>query len=659
MAKQDNETIFRYTEIDLTKIDRAARTIPISFSSEWPALQMVKTERVAKLTGLKVGEVFIEVLDHSPGNVDLSLLNNRGAFLDEHEEKDQLGVIEKAEIKADERRGYSIVRLGTDDHAQKRFDQMEKNIRPHVSAGYKYTRYLGQEDLPNGRKAHRFAWKGTEISSVATPNDPTVGVGMGVARNYQDLPEIDLPTKEERKISQIKIMTPEEIAAAKAEIAAGKAALAAERSQIEVGATNKDKERRAKIHLTATKIAEQYSQSPEAEKLIRKLAQDADLGGNSPDEFSNVLLDSLKDIRKLETTSANIGLSKKEAGDFKITRALKSCFENQGKIANDCPEFDYHQEASKKYGRSISTGFIIPADVTMGTKEQRNDGQRDLQVNVFGQGGAFVPTTIQTPIIEILRNKMVTREAGIQVIGGLTGNVSIPRQTGAATAYSLSEIALLTLSTQTIDQIVFSPKRAGVTNNYSKQLVIQSSVDVENFMRNDMMEVLAIYLDFLVLNGNGANSQPTGIVNIPGVGSITFGGAATYANLVLFETTLNAANALLGNRRYITSPLAKGKLKSAAKFLTGGGTNVTNIALWEDDEINGYPALDTNQILNNQMIYGNFSDYILGLFGGIDVVVDPYTLAKNAEVAITTNAWIDGNARHAQSFCVSADAANQ
>lgn len=657
MAKQDPEAVFRYSEIDLAKIDRAARTIPISFSSEWPALQMVRSEKVAKMTGMKVGEVFIEILDHSPENVDLSILNNRGAFLDEHEEKEQIGVVEKAELKADERRGYAIVRLGSDDLAQKRFDQMDKNIRPHVSAGYKYTKYLGKEKLPNGREAHRFGFKGTEISSVATPNDPTVGVGMGVARNYKDLPEIDSTQKEERKISQTKIMTPEELAAEKAELAAEKAALAAQRSQIELGATTKDKERRSKIHVAANKMAEQYKQSPEVEKEIRKMAQDADLGGNSPDEFAHALLEALPNIRKLEQTAANIGMTKKDTDGFKITRALKSCFENGGKISNDCPEFDYHQEACKKYGRNLSTGFTIPADVVVGTNDEKM--RRDLQVNVFGQGGAFVPTSLQTPIIEILRNKMVTREAGIQVLGGLTGNVAIPRQTGAATAYSLSEIALLTLSTQTIDQITFSPKRAGVTNNYSKQLMIQSSVDVENFMRNDMMEVLAIYLDFLVLNGNGANSQPTGIVNVPGVGSITFGAAATYQKLVLFETTLNAANALLGNRRYITSPLAKGTLKSAAKFLTGGGTNVTNIALWEDDEINGYPALDTNQIQNNQMIYGNFSDYILGLFGGIDVVVDPYTLAKNAEVAITTNAWVDGNARHAQSFCVSADAANQ
>ena len=160
-------------------------------------------------------------------------------------------------------------------------------------------------------------------------------------------------------------------------------------------------------------------------------------------------------------------------------------------------------------------------------------------------------------------------------------------------------------------------------------------------------------------NGSGAASEPQGIINTPGVGSVTFGAAATYAKLVAFETAINAANSQGGSRAYVTTPTAKGTLKSAAKFLTGGGTNVTNIALWQDNEINGYPAFDTNQILNNQMIFGNFNSLIMAMFGGLDIVVDPYTLADKGEVKITINNFIDIALRHPQEFVVSADAANQ
>ena len=647
MARHDSEIGYRYAEIELAKIDRSARTVPISFSSEWPALQKA-TPQIAKLTGLAEGQIFVEVLDHNPENVDLSVINNRGAFLDEHEESCHLGVIEKAEITS-EKRGLALVKMGSDDEAVKRFCQMADNIRPHVSAGYRRTKFLGKETLPNGRDAYRFAWKPTEISSVAVPADPTVGVGMGVARAYQDLPEIDISPKVESKIStqpnknmadNITITEPTE----------------AQRKAIAETALNTDRARRKAIHDAAAKVIEK---SPTMDAAIRKIADDCDLAGEDVGAFSEKALEAFG-ARKLDHTEAHIGMDQKEIETFSITRAIQSCMNSKtGKIEKDCPEFDYNQQCEKNYGKR-SSSFWIPADVVVNRKgADPEKGRRDMQVNIFGQGGAFVPTLLEPTPVELLRNKMVLAQLGIRVMGGLTGNVAIPRQTGAATAYSLSEIAQAAVSNQTIDQIQLSPKRVAAVGIYSKQLLIQSPIAIENFMREDLMTVNALRLDYLGWNGSGSASEPLGIVNTPGVGSVTFAAAATYAKLVSFETQINAANSQGGSRAYVTTPTAKGTLKSAAKFLTGGGTNVTNIALWEDDEINGYPAHDTNQILNNGMIFGNFNSVIMALFGGLDIVVDPYTLADKAEIKITINNFVDFALRHPQEFVVSADAANQ
>ncbi len=641
MAKHDIELAFRYAEIELAKVDRTARTIPISFSSEWPALQKA-TPLIAKLTGLKEGQVFIEVLDHNPENVDLSVINNRGAFLDEHDESEHLGVIEKAEITS-EKRGLAVIKIGSDDQAVKRFGQMADNIRPHVSAGYRRTKFLGKEQLPNGRDAYRFAWKPTEISSVAVPADPTVGVGMGVARSYQDLPEIDNSKIVEEKTSP-KIIMPDIIEPTEAQ-----------RKTISDGALITDRARRKAIHDAAAKIIEK---SPTMKDAIRKIADEVDLEGGSIGDFSGRALEAFGAV-KMDHTEAHIGMTGAEVKDFSIVRAVQSCMNSKtGKIEKDCPEFDYNQECEKRYGRS-SSSFWIPSDVTVGSKGRDPEkGRRDMQVNVFGQGGAFVPTLLEPTPIELLRNKMVLAGLGIRVMGGLTGNVAIPRQTGAATAYSLSEIAQTAVSNQTIDQIALTPKRVSAVGIYSKQLLIQSAIAIENFMREDLMTVNAIRLDYLGFNGAGANSEPLGIINTPGVGSVTFGAAATYAKLVAFETLINAANSMGGSRAYVTTPTSKGVLKSAAKLLTGA-TTVAAVALWEDNEINGYPAFDTNQILNNGMIFGNFNSLIMAMFGGLDIVVDPYTLADKAEVKITINNFIDIALRHPQEFVVSADAANQ
>jgi HK97 family phage major capsid protein len=649
MAKSD--LIYRFSEVDKTKVDRAARRVPMTFSSEYPALQINDREnKILRDAGLKDGELYVEILDHTRANVDLSMLKNHGAFLDEHDEKDQIGGIESIEVDEPEKVTRGTVILDKHEKAEIRLGQMENFSRPHVSAGYKYTRFLGKEKLPNGRDAYRFAWKGLEISSVAVPADPNIGV----ARAYKDLPEIDSTTKLNGESHQQQHNSMSENTAPVID--------EKKRSEIELGAVSKFKDTAKKIRASAESVAKGY-QSSEVTAKLRSLADEAIERGDTVEQFNSTLLENLPDVRKLDEKSADIGMGDKDVAGFSVMRAIRSCMDNKGKLTNDCPEFDINQECEKKYERRAGS-FWIPADVVnrSGTHYipggMRDKKQRDLQVNVFGQGGAFVPTLLETTPIEILRNKMVLRELGIRIMAGLTGNVAIPRQTGAATAYSLGEIATATLSTQTIDQIAMNPKRVAVTNNYSKQLLIQSAVDVENFMRSDMMEVGAIKADYLGLNGTGGNSEPTGIINTPGVGSVVFGGAATFAKLVSFETALAVLNADRGGMAYVTSPAVRGTLKSTAKLLTGA-TTVAAVALWENDEVNGHPGFATNQVLNNQVLFGNWQDFIMGLFGGVDVVVDPYTLAKNAEVAITTNLFLDFACRHAQSFCVSADAGNQ
>ncbi len=59
------------------------------------------------------------------------------------------------------------------------------------------------------------------------------------------------------------------------------------------------------------------------------------------------------------------------------------------------------------------------------------------------------------------------------------------------------------------------------------------------------------------------------------------------------------------------------------------------------------------------MVFGNFGDAILGMYGGYDVIVNPYSRDIDAAVRITVNTFGDVAVRHAASFCASSDAANQ
>jgi HK97 family phage major capsid protein len=313
-------------------------------------------------------------------------------------------------------------------------------------------------------------------------------------------------------------------------------------------------------------------------------------------------------------------------------------------------------------------GFLVPHDATLGgtklTRADRSRLTRDSQATIFPAGGAFVPTELRIPVIEILRNMMVLDRAGFcQTLAGLTGNILIPRQEATATAYSVGEIDQLTASQQILGQIALSPKRVGSKQIYSKQFVMQSTPDAEGFIRNDHFEVIARQWDRLGLVGQGAGDEPMGIFNTPGCQSIIFGGTATWGKMVDMETALRTMN-VTDELVYVSTPAVKGALKKIAVALTGatviGGTqNAIWIGRGQDGEVNGSTALDSNQIPGNVVMLGAKNQAIKAIWGGLDIVSDIFTRADRAEVVLTINTWGDFAVRHPQAFIVSADAGNQ
>lgn len=407
---------------------------------------------------------------------------------------------------------------------------------------------------------------------------------------------------------------------------------------------------------------------PTATEKFRKLGGEACDKGTDVRDFKASMISEIPGAKPAkQVTLAELANGDQRAVDnYSIGRAIQSCLLRKSHLP-DGIEGGIHEEMVKRGMQPAGAGgFQVPFDATIGRGLTRRQ-KRDLNVNTFGQGGAFVQTSILTPIIELLRNRMVCDRLGVQGMAGLEGNVAIPRQTGAATAYSLPEQATLAKSTQSLDQIVLTPHRVGAYNSYSRQLLLQSSVDVENFLRDDLMKVIAIKWDYLILQGQGGGSEPTGILNTPGIGSLNFAGTPTWAQVVAFETALSIANADLGNMAYVTSPTVRGRWKAIAK--TGiGVTSVVPIFLWEkgawgdnsnDGEVNAYRAAATNQILNNLVFFGNWEDTIHALWGGYDVIVDPFTQATDGTNRVTVNTFGDVAVRHAASYCVSADSGAQ
>lgn len=648
--------LFRTAAIDRAALNAESREIPLSFASEQPVERW----------DWETGGIYLEVLDcASEKSADFARLNAGGALLREHDRRSQVGVVVpgSAKIEAD-KKARCLVRLSRSPLGEAEFQDIKDGIRTLVSVGYHVGRELAREKNPEGVETRRFEWTPYEVSIVSIPADTSVGVG----RERPSVDEPPLPDVERiaEKLNPEQRMKLSTLLRAPAETPVTPPAL--DENKIRATALGDDRKRAREILASLDAYLADHGDKDEGKLAgeLRKLANECLFGENptSVPEFQRRAMEQvIKAKPARQVRMLDLGFDEQDRNAYSLVRAIQNCIKRGNPIPDpDTLEGAAHERMSRLNLGFSPGGFLVPADANIAqrslTRSQRQRMQRDLVATNFNAGGASVATDLILPIIEILRNKMVTDKLGVRTLSGLEGNIAIPRQTAAATAYSVAETTALTLSTQALDQVAMTPHRVGAINRYSKQLLLQSSMDVENFVRDDLLTVIALDWDRLTLNGAGAASEPMGVINTPGVGSITFGAAATFAKLVAFETAIAVLNAPTEGRAYVTTSAAKGVLKSAALLLTGA-TTVAARALWENDMINGYPAIDSQQVPLNLMVFGAWPEVIRGLWGGFDVVIDPYTLKTNAEVEIAINTWGDVVTRHPQSFCVSADSAAQ
>lgn len=364
-----------------------------------------------------------------------------------------------------------------------------------------------------------------------------------------------------------------------------------------------------------------------------------------------------------EDPSARIGMSRREIASYSVVRAIRA------QMTNDWRTAGLEREASETEARRLGKGpqgVYVPIDVL----EQPTRERRDLSKGTATAGGHTAATDLLgASFIDVLRNAPIVAQAGATILGDLVGDVAIPRQTGAATAYWVPEAGNLTESQEAFDQVTLSPKSVGGFVDMSRKLLLQSSIDVEAFVRRDLAEVLAVEIDRVALHGSGTSNQPTGVASVGGIGSVaggTNGAVPTWANIVQLETEVAQDNAGMGVLGYVTNAKVRGKLKNVLKV--SGGTAPPFI--WTDDPatpLNGYPAHVSNQVSStltkgtasgicSAIFFGNWADLIIGEWGGLDILVDPYTGGIAGTVRVIAFKDLDVAVRHPESFAAMLDA---
>jgi HK97 family phage major capsid protein len=227
-------------------------------------------------------------------------------------------------------------------------------------------------------------------------------------------------------------------------------------------------------------------------------------------------------------------------------------------------------------------------------------------------------------------------EAGANYMTGLVGNVSIPAYSGTNVGWA-GEIAAASDGAGTFSEVTLEPKRITAYLDVSKQFLLQDSVSAEALLKNDIVKAISNKLEATILgDAAGSTTQPEGIFN--GASEIA---DTSYTTMVGLIQTLEEAN-VNGEIKYIVSPAIKAKLKTTSKD-SGSG-----LFVMENGEVDGIPVLSTSACKG--IVVGNFEDYVIGQWGGIDLTIDPYSQATNGKVRLVVNAYFDAKPRRAEAF---------
>jgi HK97 family phage major capsid protein len=328
---------------------------------------------------------------------------------------------------------------------------------------------------------------------------------------------------------------------------------------------------------------------------------------------------------------------------------------------------EVHQEGvheARQAGLNPSGNITIPKMMvrTPGTK-------RDMTAGTTTQGGFTIQTDIGD-LVPFLDPTLVTERLGATYLTGLSSNIDFPRNNAAAAAVWEGENDANAETSPTFDRIQMTPNRLGAFTDISKQLMVQSTIDVENMVRERLSMAISQALDTAAINGSGSGSEPLGIIGTSGIGSVaigTNGGAPTFSHIVELETDTTSANGVFNRAGYLTTPGVRGALKTTEKANNTGMFVYQDGATVGEGTMNGYRSLvstlvpsdltkGTGTNLHAILFSCDWSELLIGQWAGIDLVVDPYTSAKNALVTLVINSWWDIAVRHAASFSAVLDA---
>lgn len=596
----------RFGEFNRDAIDIENRTVEVAFSSE--------TRDVVRWFGR-------EILDHSPESVDLSRMNNGAPLLMNHDPYDQVGVIESARIDKD-RVGRAVVRFSKSSRGNEIFQDVQDGIRTKISCGYRVHEMVLEREAEDGPNDYRVTrWEPFENSFVSIPADDAVGVGRELeteafVRAFGDR-EIEtrihkpIPEREEQVMSEKNTPAVPDVPEVNVEAVQQEARSAALRDVDAILA-----------------VGQKYGMISEARDAINK--------GTSLVDFREQVLDRVEERAKTQTPAPS-DIPQQELRHYSLIRAVRA------QLSGDWSKAGFEREVSvecmSRMGGKDPKGFYVPHELF---------GSRAQSVGTANKGGDLVATELKaSSFIEMLRARSVSGQVGVTYLPGLVGDVDIPKQTAGGSFGWLAEDGSSADTDITVGKISLSPKTISGSVYMTRKSLMQTTPAIEDLVRSDIVIGMALGIDLGVFEGDGTSNAPLGVCNYSGINTQTIAanattGYPTYAELVGFETAIDSDNALVGSLAFVTTPAIYGGLR-----ITDVGTDTGMFLI---DKV-GYAIHRSTQLDAQRILFGNFSDVIVGLWGALDINVDTATAAAKGGIYLRAFQDADIEVRHPESFC--------
>jgi HK97 family phage major capsid protein len=384
------------------------------------------------------------------------------------------------------------------------------------------------------------------------------------------------------------------------------------------------------------------------------------------DGVDNTLQAEMRQLARESQAAPQLSKSEeRDIGRFDLGIALRSLANGSALDGLEAEIIAEGFKEARAAGIGSNRGIMLPRMVVR--KENRDITATGTTSTTGDQGGMTIATE-KRGLADDFFNGSLMRALGATVFEGLTMNLDLPRITAGTAPAGKAENAGADEVSPLTAMLSLTPNRLPAFIDISDQLLLQSSTNIEAFIRMHLAAQMLAVSEAAFFHGSGT-SEANGIAGTVGIGSVAGGAAGaapTWAHLVGLETAVDTSNALTGRLAYASNGQIRGKLKTTPKV-----ASTDSIMLLDDrspNTINGYNAGFTNAIsrtltkggsgaVASAIFFGNFSDYIMAFWGGLNIeLIRDSANAKVGQHTLVANTFYDGGVIRPKSFAAMLDA---